>query len=246
MSALEKAFTDAIDAGQIQGVLFEGRTKAGKTYSKALGSRIRPDETQQPLSSSDLSFLASATKLLTTIAALQCCEQGKLSLDADHSSQLAGVTKLGVLVDWDETADKPKFESLHIPLTLRHLLTHSSGLSYEFTDPKLQRWRSANPVVQGNVGVEARFTTPLAFQPGEGWMYGTGIDEYYRKYIFGPVGVSDQDISFSPILEGLGDHMPDLNPKDPKGLGLSASMGMSLHDDVPGECYGGGGYVYRA
>jgi hypothetical protein len=72
--ALEKAFVDAIDAGHIEGVLLEGRTKGGKRYSKALGNRTRPDGTQQPLLSSDLLFLASATKFLTTIAALQCCE----------------------------------------------------------------------------------------------------------------------------------------------------------------------------
>jgi CubicO group peptidase (beta-lactamase class C family) len=257
MSALEQPYIDAINAGQIEGVLLEGRTKAGKCYSKALGHRTRPDGTQQALLPSDLSFLASATKLLTTIAALRCCEQGKLSVDVDLSSQLARVSKLGVLVDWDgSTTDKPNFEPLRRPLTLRHLLTHSSGLTYEFTEPKIQRWRSANPVVQGKIGVEARFTTPLAFQPGEGWMYGSSIDwagflveratnmkleEYFRKYIFEPVGVSDKDISFFPVREGLGDRMPDLNPKDPKGLGLSAAMGMSLHDDVPGECYGGGG-----
>jgi CubicO group peptidase (beta-lactamase class C family) len=70
---------------------------------------------------------------------------------------------------------------------------------------------------------------------------GMKLDEYSRKHVFGRVGISDSDISFFPVREGLGDRMPDLNPKDPKGLGLSAAMGPSLHDDVPGECYGGGG-----
>jgi CubicO group peptidase (beta-lactamase class C family) len=91
-----------------------------------------------------------------------------LSPDAKLATQLAGVAKLGVLVDLDENHDKSSFEALRKPLTLRHLLTHSSGLAYEFTNPKIQRWRSANPVVQGNIGVEARFTTPLSFQLGEG------------------------------------------------------------------------------
>jgi CubicO group peptidase (beta-lactamase class C family) len=254
MSSLEQSFIDAIDANQIEGVLIEGRTKNGKRYSNALGYRVLPDETKKPLTSSDLLFLASSTKLLTTVAALQCCERGQLSLDADLSSQLSSIKQLGVLIDWNETS--LKFEPLRKPVTLRHLLTHSSGLIYEFFMPKTQQWRAANPVAKGANDVEGRFTTPFAFQPGEGWMYGTGLewagllvekvagmrlDEYFRKHIFGPVGTSETDISFFPVGEGMGDRMPDLNPNDPQGLGLSASMGTSFHDEIPGACYGGGG-----
>lgn len=256
MSALEQAFIDAIDAGEIEGVLIEGRAKAGKRYSKALGNRTLPNGTVKPLLSSDMLFWASATKLLTTIAALQCCESGKLALDNDISSQLGQVKTLGVSTGWDHSKSKPSYQPLQKPLTLRHLLTHSSGLAYEFIDPNIGAWREANPVGKGGIGVEARFTLPLAFQPGDGWMYGNGIDwagllveratdmklqEYFRKYISTPLGISESDISFSPVKDGLGDRMPDLNPKDPGGLGLSASMGHSVHDDLPGECYGGSG-----
>ena len=177
-----------------------------------------------------------------------------MSLDAGLSSQLTRIRDLGVLVEWDETS--PKFEPLRKQITLRHLLTHSSGLIYESLMPKTQKWRAANPVAEGANDVAGRFTTPLAFQPGEGWTYGTGLDwvgllveqaagmrldEYFRKHIFGPLDASSTDVSFFPVSEGLGARMPDLNPKDPLGLGLSASMGHSIHDEVPGACYGGGG-----
>lgn len=260
MSALEQPFIDAINAGQIEGVLIEGRTKSGKKYSKAIGNRTLPDGQKKPLSSSDLLFLASATKFLTTIAALQLCENGQLSLDADLSSQLAGLKNMGVLADWDETTNSPKTEPLRKSITLRHLLTHSSGLVYEFgVVPKMQKWRAANPKSEDALGIEAHYTTPLAFQPGEGWMYGTGIDwvghlverasgftldEYIRQHILKPVGVGSTGFSFFPVKEGLGDRMPDLNPKDPEGLGLSAAMGHNPHGDIKsGVCYGGaGGY----
>ena len=255
MSLLEQPFINAADAGKIEGVLIEGRAKSGQRYSKALGQRTAPDGTVTPLASTDICFLASATKLLTTIAALQCCEKGQLSLDADITAQLSSVKDLGVLIDWDEATNSGKTEPLARAITLRHLLTHSSGLVYEFTEPKMQKFRSTSPVSEGATGVESRFTTPLAFQPGEGWMYGTGIDwagllveraadlrldDYFRQHIFEPVGAASTDVSFFPVSEGLGSRMPDLNPNDPKGLGLSAAMGSSLHDDEPGVCYGGG------
>ena len=256
MSSFHQPFIDAIDAGSIEGVLIEGRSIQGKSYSKALGSRTLLDGAKKPLSRSDLLFLASATKLLTTVAAMQCCERGELSLDGDVSTHLPEVTRLGVLRKWDEDKNEGSFEPLKKPLTLRHLLTHSSGLAYDFTVPKLRSWRAANPVGQGVAGVEARFSSPLLFQPGEGWMYGTGLDwtglivervtrmrldAYFRQHIFACLGFTDIDVAFFPVKEGLGDRMVDLNPKDRKGEGLSAAMGNSLHDDIPGHCYGGGG-----
>ncbi|KAK3674039.1 hypothetical protein LTR78_006242 [Recurvomyces mirabilis] len=99
---------------------------------------------------------------------------------------------------------------------------------------------------------------PASYQPGEGWMYGHGmdfaayvieqktgqrLDEYLRKNVFAPVDVSRDEMSFFPIREGLGDRMPDLSPQDPEGLGLAAVGGFNSYDggDV---CYGGhGAYV---
>lgn len=101
-----------------------------------------------------------------------------------------------------------------------------------------------------------RFAQPLAFQPGEGWMYGCGLDlagaiiedvrgmsldAVMRKSIFRPLGVAEEDMSFAPVREGLGERMVDLNPQDPKGEGLSPGMGMSVYVDGDTSCYGGHG-----
>ena len=169
MSSLEQAFINAIAAKEIEGVIFEGRSKSGDTYSNVIGNRTLPDGCETPLNSQDILFLASASKLLTTIAVLQCCEKGLLELDKDLRSELPELLDQGVLVGYD---DSPIFEPLRKPLTLRHLLTHSSGLQYDFSpaasDPNLIRWRNSHPLPKPAPDVPSRYTQPLIFQPGEG------------------------------------------------------------------------------
>ena len=259
MSALEETLTAAIANNEIEGVVLQGRDMANTQYSKALGNRTLPDGTQKPLSTSDICFLASSTKLITTIAALQCCETGLLSLDGDLASKLPEVIKQGVLLGGNDEGKAPNIEPLRKPLTLRHMLTHSSGFIYHFMDPAMQQWRDANPAPTDASDVNTRFLTPLAFQPGESWAYGIGLDwtgylveqvtgmkldDYFRKNILKPLGIPASEVSFFPVKEGMGQRMPELNPKDPKGQGLSSSLGNNVHGDVLTGCFGGqGGYA---
>lgn len=266
MSALEKPFIEAIEGKKIQGAILEGRNTSGRSYSKVLGDRTLPDGTKKPLEASNLIFLASATKLLTTIATLQCCEKGILSLDDDQMKQIPEIVDKGVLIRYDETSGEPVYEPVKKPITLRHMLSHSSGLAYPFMDPTLQKWREANPAPKPPRTSLQRMAQPLAFQPGEGWAYGVGIDiagylvekasgmrldEYFREHLIKPLGLNPKDIAFYPVREGMADRMPDVNPADPTGDGKSAGAGMSLFDPGETECFGGhGGYctapVYAA
>ena len=260
MSALEQPFIDAIGAGKIEGAVLEGRSTSNKAYSKAMGNRTLPDGTVKPLESSSILFLASATKLLTTIAVLQCCEKGLLSLDADQRPQLPEIEEQGVLTYHEESSDIPVTKPLEKPLTLRHLLTHSSGLVYPFIDPRIGKWREAHPEPKPPFTIPQRFAVPLAFQPGEGWGYGASLDvaghlveqasglkldEYIRKNLLQPIGIDLQEVSFFPMKEGLSDRMPECNPKDPHGRGYSSVGGHTdLFMDGDDNCYGGhGGYA---
>ena len=259
MSALEKPFIDAIETKKIEGAILEGRSATGQSYSKVLGNRTLPDGTTKPLDASNLIFLASATKLLTTIAALQCCEQGLLSLDDDQTQHIPEVADKGVLLHYDETSGEPVYEPLKKAITLRQMLNHSSGLPYFFIDPSIGKWRAANPPPEMPRSSLQRMAQPLAFQPGEGWMYGVGLDiagylvekasgmkldEYFREKLLKPLGVDRKDIAFFPVREGMADRMPDVNPGDPNGEGKSAGAGMSLFDPGETECFGGhGGYA---
>ncbi len=136
--------------------------------------------------------VASLTKAVTTVATLQLVEQGKLSLDEPVENH------------FPELAQLPVLESLTVlrpaqtKITLRHLLTHTSGLAYTTWDPLLAKYRHAKPAPTGLL--------PLRFDPGTGWTYGTSVDwagrlvetisglnleEYFQRHIFEPLGMKD-------------------------------------------------------
>lgn len=85
-------------------------------------------------------WVASCTKLLTTISALQCVEAGQLDLDEDVSTILPEWKQPEILNGFDD-AGEPQLSKATKPITLRQLLTHSSGMGYDFLSPSLRRWR---------------------------------------------------------------------------------------------------------
>lgn len=259
---LEKPFLAAVEANEIEGAILIGfNSKTKQRYEKCIGHRTLLDGTRVPMTPHDILFLASGTKLITTIAALQCCEKGLLSLDQDLRPKYFSDSR--VIVKWDEDDKEPTYDDVRNPLTLRHLLTHSSGAVYHYFHPLVLRWRNETPMPEGKtLSPLTRFKQPLAFQPGEGWMYGCGLDlagaiiedvtgmrldTFFRQNILEPLGVAREDFTFAPVREGMGDRMVDMNPKDTKGEGLSVGMGNSVHLDGDESLYGGhGGYATAA
>jgi len=97
---------------------------------------------KQPQRLDDFLFLASATKLITTVAALQCVEDGLLTLAGDLLEvvpDLVGHWKQ-VLTGFSEDGETPLLEPAVRPTTLEMLLTHTSGLPYDFLNPDAARW----------------------------------------------------------------------------------------------------------
>lgn len=84
-------------------------------------------------------WIASCTKLMTAVAALQCIEKGFLNLDDDVSKVLTDRAQLSVLVGFDATGE-PILEGAKETITLRMLLTHQSGLGYDFIRPELKQY----------------------------------------------------------------------------------------------------------
>jgi CubicO group peptidase (beta-lactamase class C family) len=80
-------------------------------------------------------WLASCTKLLTVVAAMQCVERGQLELDGDVTpilSELKGIKILRGFEKGPDGKDRPILIENTETITLRHLLTHTSGLGYDF------------------------------------------------------------------------------------------------------------------
>ncbi|KAI9276485.1 beta-lactamase [Umbelopsis sp. AD052] len=256
---IETSFQAAIDAGKINGAVICATDAEGRfVYEKALGERTLLSGEKRPQKIDDVLYLASATKLITTIAAMQCVEDGLLTLTSDLSSIVPELTSKQVITGFSNDGETSLLEPVVRPITLEMLLTHSSGLTYHFTNPHIARWREkfGTPPKQGDSrSVEELFNYPLAFQPGTGWMYGTGLDwaglvvervtgstlgQFMQQRIFDPLGISDGQ--FYPITrEDLRARLVDLNPDDPEALGRAVLGGDGVMNQVCRGAFGGHG-----
>lgn len=240
-SDIETEFQSAIDSGKIHGaVLCATDAKGNFVYNKALGQRTLLSGEKRPQQLDDVLYLASATKLIATIAALQCVEDGLLTLDDDLSKVAPELGAKQVLAGFSAD-DEPLLEPASRPITLEMLLSHSAGTAYDFLTPNVKAWREKySPVEEDKKKtVEELFVYPLAHQPGGGWMYGPGMDwagrivervtgrtlcDHVVSRILAPLGLKDAE--FYPVTrEDLRARMVDLNPDDPNGQGRAVLGG---------------------
>jgi CubicO group peptidase (beta-lactamase class C family) len=83
---------------------------------------------------------------MTTVAVLQCLEKGLVDLDSDVSTILSEWSEPEILTGFDEGTGEPMLVKAKEKITLRRLLTHSSGLGYEFLNPELKKWQEWNKI----------------------------------------------------------------------------------------------------
>jgi CubicO group peptidase (beta-lactamase class C family) len=155
--------------------------------------------------------IASMVKLITSVAALQLVEQEKLSLDAPVPDIDPALGSPQVLDGFDARGI-PQLRAPHRPISLRHLLTHTSGLSYRLWDAKAARYGKSLDLLAPEERSRAP-RTPLMFDPGERWQYGPSIDwvgrivesisgepldAYFRNHILDPLGMNDIAVVISP------------------------------------------------
>ncbi|MEJ8851167.1 serine hydrolase domain-containing protein [Variovorax rhizosphaerae] len=148
--------------------------------------------------------LYSATKAIGSLACLILVDRGKLSLDTRVVDVLPEFRSVQVLVSMGPTG--PVYRAPSTPVTLRHLLTHTSGLAYSPWDAKESAWEAFSKTPPPNVGTLQGFTHPLMFDPGTDWTYGVGIDwagfmvekvdgrtidRFVREEIFEPLQMND-------------------------------------------------------
>ncbi|KAL1898889.1 hypothetical protein Sste5346_003300 [Sporothrix stenoceras] len=192
-ASFEQVITKAVADRTIPGVVLLAENKLGTLhYEKVLGlSSLEPGK-EKKLELDSVFMFMSMTKLITSVLVLQAVERGLWDLDADVAPLLPELAALPVLKGFDSDDNdnaKPELVARDAPLTLRLLLTHSSGVGYDFLTPNLMRYRSwlvkqppeaglepPPKIVATPPSVEDRFRFPLSFQPGQGWTYGAGLD----------------------------------------------------------------------
>lgn len=171
--ALQSIISSSVqdESTDIPGLSFVVVSKDGSTlFQQSAGSR--GTGTGQPLKDDSIFWMASCTKLVTTIACLQLVEKGKWSLDDGHELEaLLPELKEREVLKADGTTE-PKRNGI----TLRMLLTHTAGFGYTFFDERLRDW--SFPAGKDEfTGDFSELDQPLLFQPGEGWEYGVRVQD---------------------------------------------------------------------
>jgi methyl acetate hydrolase len=194
---IDAALQARLDASDAAGVVAMAANESSIVYQGAFG--LRANNAAAKMSADTVFRIASMVKLLTSVAAMQLVEAGKLELDAPAVAIDPTLASHPVLSGFDAKG-APQLRPPKKPVTLRHLLSHTSGFSYPLWDPNVVRYLKSAHL---HPGLPRR---PLMFDPGERWAYGGGLDEvsrlveiasgkaidrYFRDHITGPLGMDD-------------------------------------------------------
>jgi methyl acetate hydrolase len=163
----------AVDAKDVPGVVAMAATDRGVLYEGAVGPRALD---QTAAMTPDTVFrIASMTKAIATVAAMQLVEQGKLTLDGPVPNIDPTLGSPTVLEGFD-AAGALRARPARGPITQRQLLTHTAGFSYDIWDPDTGRYLEVTGMPGRATGKVASLRQPLVFDPGARWLYGINIE----------------------------------------------------------------------
>ena len=177
-------------------------------------------ESKTPLTEDAIYRMYSNTKIVTSVAAMQLHEQGAFGLDDPVADYIPAFADMQVLKPDATSAED--VEPASEPMRIRHILSHSAGLSYGFIEPESvvdQSYAAAgiNILTDFSLTLESLCDKlgelPLAYQPGTQWRYSFGtdvvarlvevvsgkrFDEYLKANIFEPLAMDDTDFWVPP------------------------------------------------
>jgi CubicO group peptidase (beta-lactamase class C family) len=195
-AAADRVLAEAVARREIPGVVAMAADRSGIIYQGAFGLADMPSG--RPLAVDAIFRIASMTKPITSVAAVQLIAEGRLRLDDPAATYLPELANLTVFDRFDARTGEYTVRPAKRTLTVRHLLTHTGGFGYNFTSPIVRDFKPRKG--------EQYAAGPLLFEPGEQWLYGTNTDwvgrlvevisgqtleAYFRERIFGPLGMPD-------------------------------------------------------
>ena len=211
---------DAVDRNEVAGAVTLVARLGRVGHLEAVGSR--DIERGAPMETDTLFRIASMTKAVTSVAVMQLYESGALMLTDPVSRYLPAFAEMQVLTRSEGGGAEYTLEPLRRPITIRHLLTHTSGLSYRFLSPPqlASHYLEADITdglsqTDGAIGdmVDRLAELPLVHQPGERFTYSLGVDvlgrvievitgetlaDYMAAEIFVPLGMADTGFFSDP------------------------------------------------
>jgi methyl acetate hydrolase len=195
-AALSTFLTDATARGDVPGVAVTVVSKDGVLYHEAFGRSSTLRNT--PMAKDTIFNIASMTKAVTSVAIMMLADEGKLKLDDDVAKYLPKYKDPLVISKFNASDGSYETRAAKRPITIRHLLTHTSGIGYGFAS------QTVATVTQKSMKTE--LDIPLLFDPGEGWAYGAStrvlgnvveaisgqkIDAFLESRILKPLGMQD-------------------------------------------------------
>lgn len=201
--ATDQLLDQAVASGVAPGVVAMAATADGVVYRGARGQAGLLDSS--PMTADTVFWVLSMTKAVTAVACMQLVEQGRLRIDQPASEILPELAAPQVLEGFAEDGS-PRLRPAARPITVRHLLTHTSGFGYSLWSEALTRYEQVTGTPILFSGKNAAFGVPLEFDPGDRWQYGMSLDWvgklveavtnqsleiYFRENIFGPLGMKD-------------------------------------------------------
>ena len=210
MAGLAATLLDATARGVVSGAVALVVDRDGPRLQAAAG---RPDlDSDAAMGAESVFAIASMTKPIVSVAALQLVEQGRLALDAPIAEVLPALAAPSVLEGFDASG-APVLRPARGPITLRHLLTHTAGYGYPMWNATLARYLEALGLPRIPTDCEQLRRMPLLFDPGTRWNYGINTDlvglaveaasgqtlaAYLQVHVLGPLGMHDTTFLLTP------------------------------------------------
>ena len=246
---IDQVLRQKSDAREIPGVVAMAANSKEVIYQGAFGKRdLSKDD---PMTLDSVFWIASMTKAITTAAAMQLVEQGKLSLDAPIGKVLPDLASPQVLEGFDASGE-PKLRPAKNPITLRHLMTHTAGFCYNMWNGDMAQYLEKTGLPAVTTCKNDALKLPLMTDPGTRWEYGINIDyvgkaveavsgkrldAYLRDHLFNPLGMTDTAFK---IGEAQRQRLVGMHGRGPDGV--LAPLPFELEQDP--EFHMGGGGLY--
>jgi CubicO group peptidase (beta-lactamase class C family) len=208
-AGIDQLLRATCESGEIPGVVAIVASGSETLYRGAFGKRDL--EKPEPMTLDSVFWIASMTKAVTAAAAMQLVEQGRLALDEPIGKWLPGLATPMVLEGFDADGT-PKLRPAKTPMTLRQLLTHTSGFCYDMWNADMVRYREATGLPSMRSGLNSALNAPIMAEPGTRWEYSIGIDlvgkaveaasgkrldAYLRDHLLTPLGMADTSFTIS-------------------------------------------------
>ena len=248
-SGVDQVLERAVAQGVAAGVVALATNDQGVIYEGAFGKREIGRDADMTLDT--VVWIASMSKAITSVAAMQLVEQGRIGLDEPLSDRLPELAGIQVLEGFDD-AGAPRLRPPRRPITLRHLLTHTAGFTYDIWNQDMGRYQQYAAVPGIIECKNLTLQTPLVFDPGERWEYGVNLDwvgktveqlsgqsleAYFKEHIFGPLGMDDTGFVIRPEQRS---RLASMHVRQPDGSLVAIPFEITQEP----EFYMGGGGLY--